>query len=168
MEPEDKITKNSILSMLTIALANKSDKKDILRFYKANNYSARFIGFDKCYVIKKNQLIIASVIVSKVRLDQQESAEINSKSQYFLHALVVALAYQKQGLATQLLKHSLTQHLPMVCFSDASLAPLYLKQGFKALNNGLVKSNLTIELFKRFKQYSKYRSHLTVFFHQYV
>jgi GNAT superfamily N-acetyltransferase len=166
MEPEDKITKNSILSMLTIALANKSDKKDILRFYKVNNYSARFIGFDKCYLIKKNQVIIASVIVSKARLDQQESAERNSKSQYFLHALVVAPTYQKQGLATQLVKHSLTLHSSLVCFSDASLAPLYLKQGFKALSDSLVKNNLTIELFKRFQQYSKHQSGLKVFFHQ--
>jgi GNAT superfamily N-acetyltransferase len=152
--------------MLTIALASKSDKKDILRFYKANNYSARFIGFDKCYLIKKNQVIIASVIVSKARLDQQESAERNSKSQYFLHALVVAPTYQKQGLATQLVKHSLTLHSSLVCFSDASLAPLYLKQGFKALSDSLVKNNLTIELFKRFQQYSKHQSGLKVFFHQ--
>lgn len=152
--------------MLTIALASKSDKKDILRFYKANNYSARFIGFDKCYLIKKNQVIIASVIVSKARLDQQESAERNSKSQYFLDALVVAPTYQKQGLATQLVKHSLTLHSSLVCFSDASLAPLYLKQGFKALSDSLVKNNLTIELFKRFQQYSKHQSGLKVFFHQ--
>ena len=46
-------------------MARKSDKKSILRFYKKYNYSARFIGFDTCYVIKENHNIVASVIISQ-------------------------------------------------------------------------------------------------------
>ncbi len=149
--------------MLTIALANKSDKKDILRFYKANNYSARFIGFDRCYVIKNELSIVASVIISMGKLEQKNCTKALSNSQYFLHALVVDPAYQKQGLATRLLNYSLARHRPIVCFAHSSLSPLYQKQGFKALRDDLVKSTLTIELFNRYQQYIKHQSNLTVF-----
>ena len=52
-------------------LANKADKKSILRFYKDNHYSARFIGYDSCYLIKENDNIIASVIISLANEWQQ-------------------------------------------------------------------------------------------------
>ncbi len=152
--------------MLNITLANKSDKKDILRFYKANNYSARFIGFDHCYLIKNDHVIVASVIVSLGKAKHSNCASALGNLQYFLHALVVDPTYQKQGLAARLLHYSLTHHRPLVCFADCSLSPLYLKQGFTALSAGLIKKTLTIELFNRFQQYTKQNNKLTVFYYQ--
>ena len=111
--------------------ANKTDKKDIKRFYKSQQYSAKFMGLDHCFIIEYKCEIVASVIISQ--LNQQNQ-------QYFLHALVVNSCYQKQGFASKLLKYATdeisTVHKPalIVCFCDANLIFLYQKCGFKLLS----------------------------------
>lgn len=137
--------------MLSITTASKTDKKDILRFYKQQHYSARFLGFDHCYVIKSNQQIIASVIVSMIT---------QNNNQAFLHALVVDTNYRHQHLASMLLQHCIRQHLELVCFAQLSLAPLYI-------NNGFVQAkinSLTPELQQRYQRYLAKNSDLLPFY----
>ena len=159
-------------------LSKKADKKAILRFYRDNHYSARFIGFDSCYLIKVNDNIIASVIISQGNKSQQidTASELTStdtsqelsqnKPQYLLHALLVAPDYQKLGYAQHLLKYAITHHQPLVCFVQASLKNLYLNNGFTLITDDLLNKRLTLGLFNRFQQYSKNKPELKVFIHQ--
>lgn len=69
-----------------VIVAKKNDKKSILRFYKENHYPARFIGFDHCYLIKVDDNIIASVIISQGNKLQQvnPSTEHDSNNGYLI------------------------------------------------------------------------------------
>ena len=146
--------------------AIKSDKKSLHRFYKSQQYSAKFMGLDKSYIIKSPITgdIIASVIISKIRAYNH---------QYFLHALVVDALYQNKGLATALINYVSTIHQPLVCFSIKSLSKLYLQAGMKELITELVepehidvakgKFKLSTELSTRYSVYSKKQKSLTVF-----
>ncbi|PKI12935.1 GNAT family N-acetyltransferase [Colwellia sp. 12G3] len=164
---------NSSLILCPV-LAKKSDKKSILRFYKDNHYSARFIGYDTCYLIKKNDKIIASVILS-LGENRPEISQIGedilltksrAKPQYLLHALFVTPDYRKLGYAESLLKHSITHHQQLVCFAQTSLNKLYLNNGFTLLFDDLMSECLTPTLLNRFKQYSKHKTELKVYIHQ--
>lgn len=152
-------------------LANKADKKSILRFYKNNRYSASFIGDDNCYLIKENSKIIASVIISltgnrpeilPIRRDNNLTKS-PVKPQYLLHALLVDLSRRKLSHAQILLKHSITHHQPLVCFAHITLRQLYLKNGFILIADDLVSKCLNPSLFSRFQQYSKQKTGLNVF-----
>ena len=172
-------------------LANKADKKSILRFYKDNHYSARFIGYDSCYLIKENDNIIASVIISLANEWQQikpaaedilpefyqylsqDKPDVNShvkhlqnKPQYLLHALLVAPDYRKLGYAEHLVKYTIAHHQPLVCFAQASLSRLYLKSGFTLIADYLLSKRLNPALLNRFQQYSKHKPELKAFINQ--
>lgn len=159
-------------------MSKKADKKAILRFYKDNHYSARFIGFDDCYLIKVDNNIIASVIISQGNKSQQidTTSEVTSidttqdliqdKPQYLLHALLVAPDYQKQGYAVQLLKYAIMHHQPLICFAHASLNRLYLKNGFILIADNLLSKCLSPALYNRFLLYSKHKHELKAFIHQ--
>lgn len=142
---------------MEIIKANKSDKKSILRFYKAQQYSARFLGLDHCYIIKNNEKIIASVIVSYID---------KSNPMGFLHALVVDKTFQHQGLASQLIKYTEKQHPTMVCFANESLTPLYLKSLFTKLPQAQYRKTLAEHLFVRFNRYQIKQPQLKVFIRQ--
>ncbi|AAZ25550.1 MULTISPECIES: GNAT family N-acetyltransferase [Colwellia] len=159
-------------------LSKKTDKKAILRFYKDNHYSARFIGFDNCYLIKMGDNIIASVIISQGNKSQQidTATEVTStdifqdlsqdKPQYLLHALLVSPDYQKQGYAVQLLKHTITHHQPLICFAHTSLSKLYLENGFTLIADDLLCKFLNPALYNRFQLYLKHKPELKAFIHQ--
>lgn len=138
--------------MYEFCKAAKSDKKSILRFYKSQNYSARFLGYDHCYFVKQNGSIIASVIVSQL-------AENHSQS--LIHALVVKEGLRHQGLATKLIKHCTANHTNLVCFALDKLSPLYLKSGFKLASN----SELTEQLSIRFNSYQQKQASMQIFIH---
>jgi len=156
-------------------LSKKADKKAILRFYRDNHYSARFIGFDNCYFIKVDDKIVASVIISQGNRSQQieTASELTStdtsqdlsqnEPQYLLHALLVAPDYQKLGYAQHLLKYALTHHQPLICFADASLISLYLKNGFTLITDDLLNKLLSPALYNRFQLYSKNKPELKAF-----
>lgn len=140
---------------LTFRPAIKSDKKEVKRFYKKQQYSAKFMGLDHCFIIEKDNTIIASAIISKLTEDNQ---------QCFLHALVVDKNYQKIGLATELLKYA-TNHLAtkeqltaIVCFCSPDLIPLYQKTGFNLLTQG----DLNQTLCSRYLLYRKKQSDLVI------
>lgn len=127
------------MSDFVIETADKSDKKAIQRFYKQQRYSARFLGDDVTYLVRDNQDIIASVIISF------------KDSHPFLHALVVAECWQHQGLATKLLIEC-QKHCPrLICFCAPELSPFYTKNGFAVVS--LI--DLPEELQLRFNAYRK-------------
>ena len=140
---------------LTFRQALKADKKEIKRFYKQQHYSAKFMGLDQCYIVEDNNHIIASVIISQLTENNQ---------QYFLHALVVNTCYQKQGLATKLLKYSTNHNAitekpdSIVCFCSVDIISLYQKSGFKVLSQ----KALNHTLFSRYLLYRKKQHNLTI------
>ena len=97
-----------------IVRADKTDKKAIQGFYKQQHYSAGFIGYDRTYLIKQQQQIIASVILSRITVDNPHE---------LLHALVVDKVFQHQGLASRLLRYVKQNHATFSCFANAKLAP---------------------------------------------
>lgn len=139
---------------MKILKAEKPDKKAILRFYKEQNYSASFIGFDKVYYIKKNQKIIASMIISKIS---------NEHHHEFLHALVVDKHFQLQGVASKLLKFALAQHKPLICFANEALSHFYIKNSMLKLANDREPVEVPEHLLLRLKSYRKKQSQLKVF-----
>ena len=153
----------------SLILAKKSDKKSVLRFYKNNQYSARFIGLDTCYIIKDNDNIIASVIISKMpsfsNLTQNLPVPLSttSISQYFLHALLVSINYRGQGLAKSIIMHALALHQPLVCFAPEPLSPLYLTSGLTMIEGSSIESSIDAMLHTRFKRYSRDKPNLRVF-----
>jgi len=161
-----------------VIVAKKTDKKSILRFYKDNHYPARFIGFDHCYLIKMDDNIIASVIISQGNKSQQldpstESTSNNNdlnlcpnKPAYFLHALLVAPNYRRLGYAEHLLAHAIMNHQPLVCFAQESLRNFYLNNGFTYIADNLLSQCLPHDLYSRFQQYSKNKAELKAFIHQ--
>ncbi|HBY88054.1 MAG TPA: hypothetical protein DEO86_19540 [Colwellia sp.] len=163
-----------------IIVAKKADKKSVLRFYKENYYPARFIGFDHCYLIKVDDNIIASVIISQGNKAQQVTpiTERNSnhshlnlspnKTPYLLHALLVAPNYRRLGHAEHLLSHAIMNHQPLICFAQESLRKLYLNNGFTHIEDNLLSQCLPADFYKRFQQYSKNKPELKAFVHQYL
>lgn len=136
--------RNLYVCSMEITQATKPDKKAVLRFYKSQQYSARFIGFDRCYIMRQDDTIFASVIVS--------AAEPSSE-QYLLHALVSDKHYRGRGLASSLIKHCLSQNTQLVCFCQPSLTTLYTQHGFKQLSENDVELKLNTHLQMRFSQY---------------
>ena len=135
---------------LMITKAEKSDKKEILRFYKQQHYSARFLGFDQAYFIKKNEAIIACVIVSNLS---------SNCHQALLHALVVDKAWRKQRIASKLLEHCTTLHEHIVCFADSSLSTFYKTNGFYQANIETIDKLLEV----RYLSYQLKDSNLVIF-----
>ncbi len=136
----------------TFSEAKKSDKKDILKFYKRHGYSAKFMGFDTCYFIEANNEIIASVILSnlveaeakvkaKAKAEAIQSAPENENSSLahaplFLHALFVVQDYRKRGLGRQLMAHAIECHHHIICFAEQTLTPFYQALRFQSVECG--------------------------------
>jgi GNAT superfamily N-acetyltransferase len=161
-----------------VIVAKKNDKKSILRFYKENHYPARFIGFDHCYLIKVDDNIIASVIISQGNKLQQvnPSTEHDSnngylnfppnKTPYLLHALLVVPSYRRLGYAEHLLSHAIINHQTLICFAQKSLRELYLNNGFIHIEDNLLSQCLPADFYSRFQQYSKNKPELRAFVHR--
>jgi len=126
----------------TFSEAKKSDKKDILKFYKRHGYSAKFMGFDTCYFIETNGEIIASVILSNlVKTNAIQSAPDHDDSSLahaplFLHALFVVQDYRKRGLGGQLMAHAIERHHHIICFAEQTVTPFYQALRFQLVECG--------------------------------
>lgn len=105
-----------------IVQAQKADKKDLKRFYKAQRYHANFMGFDHGYLIKNKHEIIGAVLVSYL---------IENNRLGFLHGLCVDKNHQNQGLASSLILQCQKFHSQLLCFSQAKLANWYRAHHFK-------------------------------------
>ncbi|WP_286235575.1 GNAT family N-acetyltransferase [Thalassotalea sediminis] len=139
----------------TLYLAQKSDKKAIMRFYKNQHYSASFMGYDHCYLLKdNNDDIIASVIVSTLT---------ERNTQALLHALVVKADHQGLGLAKTLLEHCIRQHATIVCFAAPNLKTLYTKVGLSMLPDNQIEQHLNEVLSCRYRSYQKQQPLLNAF-----
>ena len=147
---------STMLQNFTITTANKSDKKAILRFYRQQHYSARFIGLDTCYLIYQEdqpECIIASVIISQIDL---------ANNQPLLHALVINKAWQQQGLASLLMKHVTAQHENLICFADGKLSSLYTGAGFDIVEPQELTRYLNEQLMPRYLSYQSKQPNLKV------
>lgn len=120
-------------SPYTVIKAIKTDKKDILRFYKNQQYAASFIGHDQCYIVKIDQCIIASVIISA----GQDPGDF-----WLLHGLVTDKAQRGKNIASLIL-HALisekneqkkARYKNIICFADKALKAFYSSNHFILYN----------------------------------
>ena len=108
------------------------------------------MGVDHTYVVKLNNIIIGSVILSY--LDKTNTVA-------FLHALFISPAYRHKGYAHYLIKYACNQHEQIICFADSSLHPLYTKSEFI---EGSIK-NLPPVILKRFTTYQSKHKNLRIY-----
>lgn len=171
---------HSPCTMLTFTLANKLDKKPLKRFYKNLHYPFSYMGLDTVFLLKKtvnnndtNQQdvgdeIIASVVISKLSPENP---------QYLLHALLVAPAYRKQGIAAALLEQAsdfirnikaqqATQNsqsaICLIAFADKALTAFYQKKGYIESRHDALLPPLSL----RYQSYLKKQPHLKLFIFQ--
>ncbi|WP_077342851.1 GNAT family N-acetyltransferase [Pseudocolwellia agarivorans] len=138
--------------MFEINKATKQDKKDIKRFYKDNNYSASFMGYDHTYIIRRDSIIIGSVIISY----------ITNNSQYgLLHALLITELHRRKGYAQLLIKALQNEHSHIICFADKKLQRLYIDMGFKKNVNS--EFPIPNYLLKKFNNYLRNKKDLKIF-----
>lgn len=148
-------------SSYTIVKALKSDKKDILRFYKLQQYSARFIGQDHCYIIKDDNKVIASVLIS--------AGQQGSKF-WLLHALVVEKPMHGNKLASLLIQAVIKHNFhneglsKIICFADVKLQQLYLKNNFIKYNEIHQIAKLPDEFQQRLARYQTKNKNLACYF----
>lgn len=145
-----------------VTKAKKANKKDILRFYKAQRYAAGFIGQDHTYFIKYNTEIIASVIISA----GQEDGLF-----WLLHGLVIDTAHRDVGVASLLLRTIIAEQVftkekpvaryeKIICFADQALQGLYLSNKFVSHNTTKDVAQLPDEFRHRFLCYRKNQNNL--------
>ena len=163
----DKVSPNKH-HQFSIQLAPKSAKKSIQRFYKQQNYSASFIGYDNCYLVSNNDQIIACVIISRSTAENH---------QWLLHGLVVDKAYQNLGLGRAMLSYVTQQHYPLVCFAKKKLSLFYLRSAFEIFeyqndsiidhenNEALIRIVSPCNL-KRYLSYRQYQADLAIFYYR--
>jgi GNAT superfamily N-acetyltransferase len=146
----------------TVIKAVKTDKKDILRFYKNQQYTASFIGHDQCYIVKINQFIIASVIISAGR----EPGDF-----WLLHGLVTDKAQRGKNIASLMLhaiisdknerKQARYKHL--ICFANEALQKFYLSNHFIRYNTDDEIAQLPVEFKQRLIRYREKQKNLHCF-----
>jgi len=135
---------------LKIQKNSKANKKDTLRFYKLNNYSARYIGYDHTYTVTLEGKIIGAAIIS-----------YQSENNHYalLHALLITPSHRNKSYAKQLILKIMNDHHHIICFAEKSLERLYLNNGFsKSVSN-----KLPDYLIKRYESYVKKSKELVVF-----
>lgn len=142
--------------------AAKTDKKDIMRFYKTQRYAASFIGQDQCYLVKHNSLIIASAIVSA----GQEAGEF-----WLLHGLVTNKALRGKNIASLILQKIISvkneqaqaRYEKIICFADKSLQQFYQINHFVSFNTSNNIAQLPVEFRQRFVRYQEKNQDLYCF-----
>ena len=146
-------------STYTVVKATKADKKDILRSYKNQRYSASYIGQDHCYIVKINNHIIASAIVSGGQI---------SDNFWLLHALVTDRAEQGKSIASLILQtiindeneNTKVRYEKIICFVDSELQQFYIKNHFSKYNTKGEISNLPVEFKQRLTRYREKQHNL--------
>ncbi|MBA6222658.1 MULTISPECIES: GNAT family N-acetyltransferase [unclassified Colwellia] len=149
-------------SPYTVIKAVKTDKKDILRFYKNQQYAASFIGHDQCYIVKMDKLIIASVIIS---------AGQEPGSFWLLHGLVTDKAQRGKNIASLMLhaiisdknERKKARYKNIICFADEALQTFYLSNHFIHYNTRDDIAQLPIEFKQRLIRYRERQKNLHCF-----
>ncbi|MGB1261727.1 MAG: GNAT family N-acetyltransferase [Cognaticolwellia sp.] len=148
--------------LATVSKATKVDKKAIMRFYKAQHYTASYIGQDHGYIVKCGEDIIASAIIS---------AGQEKGSYWLLHGLVTDMAHRGNGIASLILQAIFSEKNPLsqakftkiICFAEPKLQPLYLSNHFITYNTENEIAQLPHEFKQRFKRYREKHKSLTCF-----
>ncbi|WP_286261294.1 GNAT family N-acetyltransferase [Thalassotalea atypica] len=143
---------------IKFTLAPKHNKASIKRFYRQQNYNARFKGLDYCFIATIDDDIIGCLIISQL---------IPHNHQLLLHGLVTHNQQQGLGVASQLLEFSVfymkktnsESTSELFCFADESLSDFYSKSGFSMVDACL----LNEELGHRYSAYKKYNKALVIF-----
>ena len=154
--------KNNASSKYTVIKTTKADKKAIMRFYKEQRYPASYIGQDNGYIVKSNNAIIASAIVSA----GQECGQF-----WLLHALVTDRSFRRKNIASSILqtiiseKNSLAQTSfeKIICFADIELQAFYLSNQFISYSIISDITQLPLEFKRRFKRYQEKQRNLHCF-----
>lgn len=143
-----------------VVKAIKADKKAIFRFYKTQHYPAKFIGQDTTFVLKMDNEIIGSAIISAGR---------GTCAYWLLHGLVIDNAHRGKGLASHLLQsvlkenHKTKQFPKLICFAEQKLMPFYLTNQFQEFNSTSNIESLPVEFQQRFKNYQQKKPTLCCF-----
>ncbi len=145
-----------------IVKAEKSDKKDIKRFYKNQNYSASYIGQDKCYIVKIDNTIIAVAIIS---LGQEHG------NYWLLHGLVTEKQHRGNKVASAIIDTIISeknqnieaQYNKIVSFADTELHAFYRANGFISFNSNKAINDLPLEFKQRLARYRENRPNLHCF-----
>lgn len=168
----------SNLPLYTVIKAIKTDKKDIMRFYKAQHYAASYIGQDQCYFIKVDELIIACAMISA----GQENGEL-----WLLHALVTDQQHRGKGIASLLLDTIIAEKKPVditmlanktvikseiilpayakvICFAAQTLQRFYVSNQFRVYNSTADISQLPNEFQQRLSRYREKQKTLCCYF----
>jgi hypothetical protein len=153
---------DAIASPYRVVKTVKADKKDIFRFYKSQQYRANLIGQDQCYIVKIDQLIIASPIVSA----GQEEGKL-----WLLHGLVVDKAQRGKNIASLIIqaiisdenKKKNVKYNNIICFADKVLKAFYLSNHFMSYNTDDDLAQLPIEFKQRLIRYRKKQKDLQCF-----
>ncbi|WP_448213449.1 GNAT family N-acetyltransferase [Colwellia sp. MEBiC06753] len=137
-----------------ITFQHEPDKRVLKQFYKAQQYSAKFKGFDHAFTASKNDQVIAACIYSQLVMEN---------TQLLLHALVVDNSFRGQGVASKLITFS-QQTLPkhfdqIVCFSQPYLNSFYQSNAFAMATT----EQLAPFLAERYNAYLKNQKDLQVF-----
>ncbi|ASP47383.1 GNAT family N-acetyltransferase [Cognaticolwellia beringensis] len=146
-------------SKYTVEKATKADKKELLRFYKTQRYSARFIGQDHCYIVKINNHIIASAMISGGQV---------SDNFWLLHALVTVKAEQGKSIASLILQTIINdehenenaRYENIICFIDSELQQFYIKNNFSKYNTKDEIASLPVEFKQRLIRYREKQHNL--------
>lgn len=151
-------------SPYTLSKALKTDKKDILRFYKAQHYPASYIGQDHGYIVKVDGPIIASAIISA----GQQTAGF-----WLLHGLVINKAQRGSKIGSLVLQAIVAEkstdksqsYEKIVCFADKALHRFYEKNNFRVYNTVAEIDKLPGEFKKRLISYQKKQPNLCCYFY---
>jgi hypothetical protein len=149
-------------SLYRVVKAVKTDKKDILRFYKNQQYAASFIGHDQCYIVKIDQCIIASVIIS---------AGQNPGNFWLLHGLVTDKAQRGKNIASFILhaivsdknERKQARYKNIICFADKALKAFYSSNHFILYNTSEDIAQLPVEFKQRLIRYRERNKYLHCF-----
>lgn len=149
-------------SSYKVIKALKTDKKDIFRFYKNQQYAASFIGQDQCYMVKVDQLIIASAIVS----GGQEVDKF-----WLLHGLVTDKDQRSKNIASLILhtiisdenEQKKARYENLICFADKELQEFYLSNHFISYNTCDEVDRLPVEFKQRLIRYQEKQKNLHCF-----
>jgi N-acetylglutamate synthase-like GNAT family acetyltransferase len=149
-------------SPYNVVKATKSDKKDIMRFYKTQHYSASYIGQDQCYLVKRDHCIIACAIVSA----GQESGDV-----WLLHGLVTDKDQRGKNIASLIVKTIINdenelkkvRYGKIICFADSALQAFYKKNHFINHNTSDKLALLPEEFSRRLTRYREKQQSLHCF-----
>ena len=153
------------MSLYTVVKSTKLDKKDIMRFYKTQRYSASYIGQDQCYLVKCDNFIIASAIVS---------AGQGNGDFWLLHGLVVDIQQRGKSIASLILQTIIAEvkeskqvkFAQIICFADHALRPLYQSNQFISYNTSKNLAQLPLEFKQRLLGYREKQQSLHCFIYR--